>query len=171
MNRMKTALVMALLLSFSGVAVIGHAQPPGEEHKKLDYFVGKWRSDVDIKASAGSPASMASGTDDCEWFANMHVVCRSETTGPAGLYKSMRVVSYVPAMKQYVSYFVDSIGYAVFSVGQVQGNTWTFTNEYGGVKTRYTMKTAKDGYTAVSEYASADGKWITTSTGNSTRAK
>lgn len=169
--RMKTVLVVVPLLGFLGVAVVGYAQPQAADQKKLDYFVGKWRSEVDIKASAGSPAAKASGTDDCEWFANTHVVCHNESTGPTGLYKSMRIISYVPALKQYASYYVDSIGYAVLSLGQLQGTTWTFTTDYAGAKTRYTMKTAKDSYTAVSEYAGADGKWTTISTGNSTRAK
>ncbi len=40
-----------------------------------------------------------------------------------------------------------------------------------GLKTRYVMKTAKDSYTSVAEYAGADGKWITTSTGKSARTK
>ena len=168
--RMKVALVMVALLGLPGVITIARAQPAPEQ-KKLDYFVGKWRSDIDVKASANSPASKASGMEDCEWFANAHVVCRGESTGPAGLYKSMRVISYVPTLKQYASYTVDSIGYAVLSLGQVQGTTWTFTADYGSVKTRYTMRTAKDSYSAVSEYAGADGKWTTVSAMNSTRAK
>ena len=146
--RMKAVLVVVPLLGFAGVAVVGHAQPPGPEYKKLDYFIGKWRSEVEIKASAGSPASKGSGSEDCEWFANTHVVCRSEITGPAGLYKSMRIISYIPTLKQYASYTVDSIGYAVLSLGQLQGSTWTFTTEFTGGKTRYIMKTAKDSYTA-----------------------
>jgi Protein of unknown function (DUF1579) len=168
--RTKVALVLVSLLGLSGVVAVARAQP-GPDQKKLDYFVGKWRSEVDVKASASAPAAKASATDDCEWFANMHVVCRGESTGPAGLYRSMRVISYVPALKQYASYTVDSIGYAVLLLGQVQGTTWTFTADYGGVKTRYTMKTAKDSYSAVSEYAGADGKWTTMSAVNSTRAK
>ena len=168
---MKAAFVVIPLLGLGGMAVVAYAQPPGPEQRKLEYFVGKWRLEVDIKASAGSPAAKASGTEDREWFANTHVVCRNESTSPAGLYKSMRVISYVPALKQYAVYTVDSIGYAVLTLGQVQGTTWTFTSEYAGAKTRYTMKTAKDNYTAVAEYAGADGKWTTISTGNSMRAK
>ena len=168
--RIKVVTVMVSLLGLTGVVTIARAQPAPEQ-KKLDYFVGKWRLEVDVKASANSPASKASGMEDCELFANTHVVCRSESTGPAGLYKSMRLISYVPTLKQYASYTIDSIGYASLSLGQVHGTTWTFTADYGSAKTRYTMKTAKDSYSAVSEYAGADGKWTTVSAVNSTRAK
>ena len=168
---MKMALASVLLLGFAVTATVAQAQPAGPEQKKLDYLIGKWRSEVNIMASAGSPATKASGKEVCEWFADAHVVCHNESTSPAGSYKSMRVISYVPAVKQYASYTVDSIGYAVLSLGQLQGTTWTFTTDYSGVKTRYTMKTTKDSYTAVSEYAGADGKWTTISTGKATREK
>ncbi len=169
-KRITLVLIVSLLVVTEG-ALVGAAAQPSPEQKKLDYLVGKWQTEVDIKASSASAASKASGMEDCEWFANLHVVCRAELTGPAGLYRSMRVISYVPALKQYSSYTVDSLGYAVLSLGQTQGNTWTFTSESPGWKLRYVMKTAKDSYTTLAEYAGADGKWTTTSTGKSTRTK
>jgi hypothetical protein len=160
-----------LVLVTAGIALTAHAQP-GPEQKKLDYLSGKWRMEMDVKGSGTTPGSKASGTEECESLAGMHVVCRSEASGAAGLYKSMRVMSYVPAIKQHTSYTVDSIGYAVLSTGQIQGSSWTFMTDLGGgAKSRYTMKTSKDTYTATSEYAGADGKWMTTSTASFTRVK
>jgi hypothetical protein len=150
--------------------MIAGAQP-GPEHKKLEALVGRWRVDVDVKASPTTPASKASGTEDCVWVANMHVVCTSDATGPAGLYRSMRTLSYVPAAKQYASYSVDSLGYAVLTLGQVAGPTWTFTSEVAGYKLRSVIKVTKDGYTATADYAGTDGKWTTTSVVTATRAK
>src|SRR5919201_915169 len=74
---------------------------PLPEQKKLEAMVGKWQTEIEFK---GTSPSKASGTEDCEWFANLHVVCHSELTGPAGLYRSMRIISYIPAMKQYAVY-------------------------------------------------------------------
>lgn len=162
--------IAGLLVVSHSFTVVGEAQP-GPEQKKLDYFVGKWKVDVDVKPSATLPASKASGTEDCQWFANLHVVCRSESTGAAGLYTAMRVISYVPALKQYSSYTVDSLGYAVLALGQVQGETWTFSTDTPTLKTRYVVKGAKDSYTAVAEYAGADGKWIQSSEIKSARMK
>ena len=80
-------------------AAFANAQP-GPEHKKLDAMAGKWRIDTDVKASSAAAASKASGTEDCQWFANLHLVCRSEATGAGGLYSSMRTISYIPSLKQ-----------------------------------------------------------------------
>ncbi len=62
--------------------------------------MGKWRLDVDIKATATTQAIEASGTEDCELFANMHLVCKAD----AGAYRSMRTLSDIPGLKQYGSY-------------------------------------------------------------------
>lgn len=161
----------AAVLSFALVAAAPAAAQPGPEHKKLDALVGRFTVDVDVKASGSTPASKASGTETCEWFANLHVVCRAEATGPAGLYKSMRILSWVPALKQYASYTVDSLGYASLTAGTVAGPTWTFATELAGYKLRTIVKTTASGYTSTSEYAGADGKWITSAVITGTRAK
>jgi hypothetical protein len=157
--------VFLVALLFPGLTAFAQVGP---ELKKLDSFVGKWRTEVEFK---GASPSKASGTEDCEWFANMHVVCRSELTGPAGLYRSMRVISYVPALKQYAVYTVDSIGYAMLTMGTSSGNSWTFSSAGQGWKTRLVMRTSADGLTSTSDYAGADGKWVTTATGKSTRLR
>ena len=159
--------IAVLLLAPLGFVQVGHAQQPGPDIKKLDYFVGKWRLEIDIKATATTQAVKGSGTDDCELFANMHVVCKAD----AGVYRAMRTISYIPALKQYSSYTVDSYGYAVLTLGQVQGSTWTFASDVGGVKSRYVMKTSGNNYTATYEYAGADGKWTTSSETKATRMK
>ena len=170
MTRCLKATVVFVTLLLASLPLAAAAQP-GPEHKKLDYLAGKWRVELEIKATGATPASKASGTEDCEWFANLHIVCRGEATGAAGLYKNMRTISYVPALKQYASYSVDSLGYAVLTMGTISGSTWTFTSDIGGYKMRSAIVTKKDDYTATAEYAGADGKWVTTSTIKATRAK
>lgn len=161
--------VMAVVLSLcaSGTA----SAQPGPEVKKLSYFVGKWQAETDIKPTASSPGGKSSGTEDCEWFANLHVICRGELTSAAGNYRAMRIISYVPLLKQYSQYSVDSLGYAVLSLGQPQGDTWTFTTDLGQAKMRAVMKTSSASYTMTAEYAGADGKYTTTATSKLTRAK
>ena len=162
---------LRLLLAIAALVLATGNQPldaqAGPEQKRMDAFVGKWRIDIDIKASATAPASKASGTDECEWFANMHIVCKAD----AGIYRLMRVISYVPTMKQYASYTVDSYGYAVFSMGQAQGNTWTFTTDLAGVKSRTVMKMGGSGCTSTADYAGADGKWVAVSETKATKMK
>ncbi len=160
-----------------GIAVLtlacaqrAYAQPTPEQ-KKLEYFVGKWKIDTDVKASDDGPANKTSGIEDCEWFANLHVVCKADSTTAAGNYRTMRIISWVPALKVYSQYAVDSYGFALLSTGQVSGNTWTFTTTLPGGKMRSTMKTSGDGYTTISGLVGADGKFSPAGTGKAVRMK
>jgi hypothetical protein len=162
-TRARVFILVALVL----VSAAALAQPAPEQ-KKLDAFVGKWQTEIEFK---GTSPSKASGTEDCEWFANLHVVCHSELTGPTGLYRSMRIISYVAAMKQYAVYSIDSFGYAALTMGTNAGGTWTFTSSGQGWKTRLVMKMSGNSSTSVADYAGADGKWVTTATSKSTRLK
>ena len=58
-----------------------------------------------------------------------------------------------------------------FAMGSLQGNSWTFATDVGGAKIRNVTKTSGASYTTTTEYAGADGKWVATATGKSTRAK
>jgi aconitase B len=163
--------VYALLIAgLAGMPSIAVAQTSPDQ-KKLDVMVGKWTIDVDTKATPLSPASKASGTEDCQWFANRHVVCRSDAKGSAGTYNQMRTLSYVPARKQYVAYTIDSLGSAIVAYGQVNGDTWTFTTDQPTFNIRLTLKITAGGYTALAEFAGADGKYLPLSEVKATRAK
>ena len=162
-----TALCAAGVLAVSSAA---GAQATADQ-KKLDVMVGRWQIDLDTKATPLSPASKATGTEECQWFANRHVVCRSEAKGSAGTYNQMRTLSYVPARKQYAVYTVDSLGSAVVGYGQVAGDTWTFTTDQPSFNVRLTLKMAVGGYTALAELAGADGKFLPLSEVKATRAK
>lgn len=162
---MKSALRVSFLVALVLSGLVASAQV-GPEQKKLDAFIGKWRTEVEFK---GASQSNASGTEDCEWFANMHVVCHSDLTGPAGLYRSMRVISYVPALKQYAVYTIDNLGYAMLTMGTNSGTSWTFSSAGQGWQTRLVMKTSAGALTSTSEYAGADGKWVTTAKSKSTK--
>jgi uncharacterized protein DUF1579 len=157
--------IAALLAAPFGAA----AQSP--DQKKLDVMVGKWSIDIDTKATPLSPANKASGTEECQWFAARHVVCRSEAKGSAGSYGQIRTISYVAARKQYMAHTVDSLGSALVAYGQVNGDTWTFTTDQPAFNIRLTLKIAAGGYTALAEFAGADGKYLTLSEVTATRAK
>lgn len=167
---MRVGLLLPLVLGSLIAPGVAAAQPR-PEHKRLEPAVGKWRVEVDIKPSPLGPASKLAGTEDCQWFVNLHVICRTEATGPGGLYTSIRTLSYLPFLKQYGSYTVDSLGNSTLAVGQVSGNTWTFTADLPGVKTRSTVKTSQDSYTGAIEYLGPDGKWIAVSEIKAARMK
>jgi hypothetical protein len=162
---------VGLALCCLALVPAGAAAQPGAEQKKLDALVGQWRIEIDVKPTATTAAGKASGTESCEWFADLHVVCRAEASGAGGVYRSMRTFSYLPATRRYVSYSIDSLGYAVLTAGQVAGTTWTFSSEGSGFNVRSVLKTTKDAYTATSEYAGRDGKWTAASVVTATRAR
>ena len=159
------AVLAAMLVLPCAVA----AQTP--DQKKLDPMVGRWRVDVDLKATPLSQATKASGTEECEWFGERHVVCRSDAKGSTGTYSQMRTFSYIPARKEYAAYVVDSLGTALLGYGQLNGDTWTFTTNQPAFNVRLTLKIAPGSYTAVAEYSGLDGKFFPLSEIKGTRAK
>ena len=167
---MRGRITVPLVAGLVAIASIAVAQTTPDQ-KKLDVMAGKWSIEIDTKATPLSPANKASGTEECQWFANRHVICRSEAKGSAGAYSMMRTLSYVPARKQYAVYTVDSLGSAVVGYGQVTGDTWTFTTDQPSFNIRLTLKIGAAGYTALAELAGADGKFVPLSEVRATRAK
>jgi hypothetical protein len=159
-----------LIVGVLGMASSTAAQTTADQ-KKLDVMVGKWSIEVDTKATPLSPANKAAGAEECQWFANRHVVCRSDAKGSAGSYNQMRTLSYLPARKQYAIYTDDSLGSALVAYGQVSGDTWTFTTDQPTFNVRLTLKIASGGYTALAELAGPDGKYLPLSEVKATRAK
>ena len=166
---MKRTLTRLLLAAVLGLPCTAAAQTP--DQKRLDPMVGRWRVEVDLKATPLTQAAKASGTEECEWFAQRHVVCRSEAKGTAATYSQMRTFSYIPARKEYAAYAVDGLGTALLGYGQLNGDTWTFTTNQPAFNIRLTLKMAATAYTAVAEYAGPDGKYLPLSEVRGTRTK
>jgi hypothetical protein len=130
---------------------------PGPEHKKLEYFVGKWRGESEIQANGYVPAGKSVGTE-------------TATLGPGGFYVESRgegdvtrlgIIGYDSHAKVYTSYYASSIGLVGVGIGTVNGNTWTFMVEdkFAGmsVKGRTTI-TVLSPTEYTSKYEMADGK-------------
>jgi hypothetical protein len=159
--------VLGCLLVLQGTA----AAQQGPDQKQMDPMVGRWQIEIDLKATPLTQAAKATGTEECEWFAGRHVVCRSEAKGAAGAYSQMRTFSYVPARRDYAVYAVDSLGTALLANGQLNGDTWTFTTNQPAFNIRLTLKITPGAYTAVAEFAGLDGKYLPLSEVRGTRAK
>lgn len=176
----KVMLLGALLLAFGARAMAqGPSGPPqpGPEHKKLAYFVGKWNSEGEEKASPFGPGGKFTGTETCEWFTgNFSVVCHSEGKAPEGSFKAVSIFSYDPAERTYVFFETNNYGENIYSRGTVEGDTWTWNNEFkmGGkpARARYTMKQVSgDVATYKLEMGSGDGPMAVAMEGKQTRAK
>ena len=181
---MKRTLAVCVVLAVSGLQVLSaaiaqQAPAPGPENKKLGYFVGKWTTEGELKASPMGPGGKITSTDTCEWFdGGFAVICRSDGTTPMGPSKSVGIMGYSPEEKVYTYYGLDNTNMAMTSVphGTVEGDTWTYTDEamMGGqkIKSRVTIKTlSPDAYTFAMEIQGPDGKWAPMMTAKSTKAK
>jgi len=175
-------------MAFASVLVLGFAAAataqapagppkPGPEHKKLDYFVGKWTMEGDAKTSPFGPAGKITGTDNCEWFAGgFHVVCRTDGKGPAGDMKAIGLLGYNGEDKAYTYYGIDNMGMGSGSKGTLAGDTWNWSGEekMGGkvVKSKYTIKQlSPSSYTLKFEMSMDGGKtWTAPMEGKQTRA-
>jgi len=184
MKKFVSSLVVCCAVAILG-AVIGQAQTPqaspkpGPEHKRLGYFVGKWTTEGEMKASPMGPAGKITGSDTCEWFeGGFSVVCHSDGKTPMGAMKSIGIMGYSTEEKVYTYYGVDSSPMAMASVakGTIQGNTWTYNDEgtMGGqkMKMRVTLvEQSPTAYTFKMEMAGADGKWMPLMESTATKAK
>ena len=157
----RSSVAVILICGFTS-PLLAQAPPapprPGPEHKKLEYFVGKWTGETEIKANDFVPAGKTVGTE-------------IGTLGPGGFYVESRaegdlgtrfgVMAYDSHAKVYTSYYASSVGLVGVGTGTVNGNTWTWMVEdkYAGtfVKGRTTI-TMLSPTQYTSKYEMADGK-------------
>ena len=144
---------------------------PGPEHKKLEYFVGKWTVEGEIKANKFVPAGKTVGTE-------------TATLGPGGFYVESRaegqfgtrlaIIGYDSHAKVYTSYYASSVGLVGVGTGTVNGNTWTWMVEdkYAGkaIKGRTTITmSSPTQYTIKYEMADEKGGYTTITEGTATK--
>jgi uncharacterized protein DUF1579 len=174
----RSSVAVILICGFTSL-LLAQAPPappkPGPEHKKLEYFVGKWTVENEIKANGYVPAGKT-------------VTTETGTLGPGGFYVESRaeggqfptrlaILGYDSHAKVYTSYYASSVGLVGTGTGTVNGNTWTWMvedkfagNAIKGRTTvtvlsasqytfRYEMADEKGGYTTILEgKATKDGR-------------
>lgn len=138
-----------LLLSSVLIASTAFAQPampkPGPEHKKLDYFVGNWSSEGDMKPSPMGPGGKMNMQEENKWMdGGFFVVIHSSFTSAMGNGSGIAFLGYDPQEKVYTYDEFNSYGESNHSKGTVDGDTWTWLSDVKAgpqtVKGRYTMK-------------------------------
>ncbi len=175
---MKRLIGSALAVLAMGGFVLAQAPPtpkPGAEHKPMGYFVGKWKSEAEIKPGMMGPGGKMTSTDTCEWFTGgFQVVCRSEGSGAMGKLTSMGILGYSDVHKSYTYFGVDNMGTNEHALGQKKGNTWVFTttSSMGGkqFQSRYTIVETSPTVQTIKWEASEDKKtWNVVMEGKSTK--
>ncbi len=173
--RMRSSFAVILICGFTALSV-AQAPPegpkPGPEHKKLEYFLGTWKVDMEIKPNAYVPAGKT-------------VITETATLGPGGFYVESRAVggqfparlaimAYDSHAKVYTSYYASSFGLVGTGTGTVNGNTWTWMVEdkFAGyaVKGRTTVTMSSPAqYTMKYEMADEKGGYIAILEGTATK--
>lgn len=172
--RTRSSVVVILLSGFTSL-LLAQAPPappkPGPEHKKLEYFVGAWKAEAEIKANGYVPVGKTVGTETCTLGpGGFYVECRGEGQLPARL----AIIGYDSHAKVYTSYYASSTGLVGTGTGTVEGSTWTWMVEDKwlgkAVKGRTTV-TILSPTEHTSKYEMADGKggYITLLEGKATK--
>jgi len=145
---------------------------PGPEHKKLEYFVGTWRVEGEVKPNDYMPAGK-------------NVSTLTYTLGSGGFFVEWRgegekyptthgIMAYDSQAKVYTEFYVNSAGLVGTATGTVNGNTWTFMIEDKWMgqaikgRTTITVKSASQ-FTTKYEMADANGRYVTITEGTSTK--
>ena len=180
MNRLpRLVFALALALAGAGPALAqGPAQTPKPtpDHKKLEYYIGKWTLESDVKASPFGPAGKNTGTEEVELGpGGFFVIFHDDIKGPAPM-KATGILGYDGGAKYYTYYGVDSSGNVNVGKGNVAGNAWTWNTEgkVGGkvVKGRATINiTSPSSYTFKFEIADDKGAFTTIEEGKAMKAK
>ena len=167
------ALVLIALLGFAQMA----PPTPGPELKKLDYFVGNWTLQGDMKSSEFGPGGKMTETERNEWMrGGFFLVSHADAKGPMGDGTGISFFGYDADEKVYTYDSFNSWGEAEHSKGTVSADTWTWLSDSKVMgkpaHTRFTIKEASPtSFTFKFEMTGPDGAWRTIMDGAATKNK
>jgi hypothetical protein len=103
---------------------------PAAELKKLDYFVGVWNAEGDIKPGPMGPGGKFTGTNRVQWMdGGFFLVTHSEFNGAMGKGTETAYMGYDSNEKIYTYDSFNSLGEADHAKGNLDGDTWTWQSE------------------------------------------
>ena len=170
----RSAVALILICGFTALLLAqAPAAPPkpGPEHKKLEYFLGKWTVEGEIKANEFVRAGKTVSTETCTLGpGGFYVECLNEGQLPTRL----AIIAYDSHAKVYTSYYANSVGLVGTATGSVNGNTWTWMVEDklagNAIKGRTTITmSSPTQYIAQYEMADEKGGYTTILEGKATK--
>ena len=142
-------LVGLLVLTAMGSSAPVHRDDPWPELKKLDYFVGDWFEEGDVKAGLAGVGGRVTQHDHREWMdGGFFIVIHSTWTGLKDEGIGISFIGYDPNAKVYTYDEFYSQGEADHSKGRLEGNVWTW--DMGEMKVGTRMVRARNIFTIVS---------------------
>ena len=126
-----TIVVLGILLAATAAFAQMEAPKPGPDVKKLDYFVGHWTAEGNVKPGPMGPGGIFKSDDNNEWMEGGYfVVLHSKYSGggmPGGV--STAYMGFDPNDKVYTYDEFNSAGEATHSKGTIDADNWVWTNE------------------------------------------
>ena len=103
---------------------------PANELKKLDYFVGTWAAEGEIKPGPMGAGGKFTGTNRVQWMdGGFFRVTQSEFHGPMGKGAETAYMGYDSEGKTYTYDSFNTLGEADHARGSLDGDTWTWLSE------------------------------------------
>ncbi|MGA8150648.1 MAG: DUF1579 family protein [Terriglobales bacterium] len=125
------ALLTAVLLA---IALQSQAQmempKPAPELQKLDYFLGTWTLEGDLKPGPMGPGGKMTETEICKWMdGGYFLTLSSDFKSSMGNGTGIAYMGWNADDKVYTFDEFDSLGEAEHSKGTLDGDTWTWSGE------------------------------------------
>ena len=165
MKRFAICVLSLLLLSIAVTAQNPPAAPkPAPELDRVKYFLGSWTLSGTMQPGPMGPGGKFTGTEHNELGLGGFFMITHSTfnAGPNMSGSGVAYMGYDANKKAYTYDEYTSMGEAEHSTGNVNGNTWTWTNQndMGGQKFtgRFTLvETSPTSYTMKYEYSTDGG--------------
>ncbi len=173
--RKRASVAVILICGFTALS-LAEAPPerpkPGPEHKKLEYFLGTWKTEGEIKANGYVPAGKSVTTETYTLGAGGFSIEVDRPEGP--IPRTQGIQAYDSHAKVYTTFYVSSTGLVGGGTGTVDGNTWTWMLEDKWLghavkgRTTVTVKSASQ-FTVKYEMLDPNGRYVTLTEGTSTK--
>jgi len=166
---------MGLFLGIAGSLQAQMQMPkPAPELKKLNYFVGSWKLDGDVKPNPMGPGGRMTMTEEIRWMqGDFFAVSHSKFQGAGmGEGSGISVMGYNADDKVYTYDEFNSMGEATHSTGTVNGDTWTWLGQDKMGKGRFIMTiTSPTTYTFKYDMSQDGTNWTTIMDGKAMKVK
>ena len=170
--RIFTPFLLFVILSSAARTQAQQMLQPAPELKKLDYFVGNWTTDSEMKSGPGGAGGKVTGTDQVEWMdGKFWVVIHTKFSGSTGSGVETAFMGYDPDKKVYTFSSYNSAGEHESATGTLQGDTWVWNNDSDSkMHWRYTEAMLSPSAYSIKFEMSQDGKaWATVMEGKATK--
>jgi hypothetical protein len=166
---------LPLFLAASSARTRTEIPMPAPELKKLDYFVGTWNAQGEIKPGPMGAGGTFTATNRVRWMeGGFFLVTQSEFDGPMGKGAETAYMGYDGNDRMYTYDSFNTLGQADHAKGTLDGDTWTWLSEtrIGAqtMKGRLTIKMLSASSYDFKYETSPDGtRWSTVLEGKDTR--